>query len=124
MKDTVKTLLESSVRPEIDFLSANTAALHILRPVTEAERMSTGFTPQKVIVQKTPEGNYIVEYAENLERLMLDQDMGIAEAMQVVADVNNLALDECTVVFDESCIERIDISKVIKLDTEFDLARK
>lgn len=124
MKDTVKALLESVAMPQIDFLSKNTASLHILRSVTEAERMTTTFTPSKVMVCKNPDGGYIVEYANNLERLMLDRDLGISEAMQVVADVNDIPVSECTVIFDESCVDKIDIEAVIKLDPDFDLARK
>ena len=123
MLDTVKSLLESSVEPEVDFFTQNRAALNMLESVAESERMSTRFTPQKVIVLKSPEGGYLVEYANNLERFMLDNDMGIKEAMLVVSEVNEIPVDECTVIFDESCVERIDIGAVIKLDTDFDVKK-
>lgn len=123
MLDTVKSLLESSVEPEVDFFTQNRAALNMLESVAESERMSTRFTPQKVMVLKSPEGGYLVEYANNLERFMLDNDMGIKEAMLVVSEVNEIPVDECTVIFDESCVERIDIGAVIKLDTDFDVKR-
>ena len=123
MLDTVKSLLESSVEPEVDFFTQNRAALNMLESVAESERMSTRFTPQKVMVLKSPEGRYLVEYANNLERFMLDNDMGIKEAMLVVSEVNEIPVDECTVIFDESCVERIDIGAVIKLDTDFDVKK-
>lgn len=123
MLDTVKSLLESSVEPEVDFFTQNRAALNMLESVAESERMSTRFTPQKVMVLKSPEGGYLVEYANNLERFMLDNDMGIKEAMFVVSEVNEIPVDECTVIFDESCVERIDIGAVIKLDTDFDVKK-
>lgn len=123
MLDTVKSLLESSVEPEVDFFTQNRAALNMLESVAESERMSTRFTPQKVMVLKSPEGGYLVEYANNLERFMLDNDMGIKEAMLVVSEVNEIPVDECTVIFDESCVERIDIGAVIKLDTDFDVKK-
>lgn len=123
MLDTVKSLLESSVEPEVDFFTQNRAALNMLESVAESERMSTRFTPQKVMVLKSPEGGYLVEYANNLERFMLDNDMGIKEAMLVVSEVNEISVDECTVIFDESCVERIDIGAVIKLDTDFDVKK-
>ena len=125
MKDTVKSLLESVASPEVNFTVANTAALNMLRPVTESERMTSVYTPERVIVARNPVDNkYVIEYANNLERLMLDQDLGINEAMNMVADINEIDISECTVVFDDSCINRIDISSVIRLDTNFDLARK
>ena len=123
MLDTVKSLLESSVEPEVDFFTQNRAALNMLESVAESERMSTRFTPQKVMVLKSPEGGYLVEYANNLERFMLDNDMGIKEAILVVSEVNEIPVDECTVIFDESCVERIDIGAVIKLDTDFDVKK-
>ena len=123
MLDTVKSLLESSVEPEVDFFTQNRAALNMLESVAESERMSTRFTPQKVMVLKSPEGGYLVEYANNLERFMLDNDMGIKEAMLVVSEVNEIPVDECTVIFDESCVERIDIGAVIRLDTDFDVKK-
>ena len=123
MKDTVKSLLESSVEPSIDFYTENLASLNILDTVTESEKMSMGFNAQKVMVLKSPEGGYLVEYANNLERFMLDNDMGIREAMGVVADVNEIPIEECKVVFDNSCVNKIDIGAVIKLDPEFDIVR-
>ncbi len=124
MKDTVKAIIESSVLPEVDFLSKNTASLHILDSATAADRRQLQFIPTKVTVMKRPmtEG-YLVEYANNLERLMLDQEVGIVEAMQMVCDTNDIPMDECAVVFDESCVNKIDIGAVIKLDPEFDMIR-
>lgn len=123
MKDTVKSLLESSVEPNVDFYTENLASLNILDTVTESEKMSMGFNAQKVMVLKSPEGGYLVEYANNLERFMLDNDMGIREAMNVVADVNEIPIEECKVVFDNSCVNKIDIGAVIKLDPEFGIVR-
>lgn len=124
MKDTVKVLVESSCVPNLDFASKNRVAFNILDSVTEAQRLNTTYIPQKVIVVKDPEGGYMVEYANNLERLMMDQDIGVAEAMQLVSDVNDLSIDECTLIMDESCIDRIDISKLIEADMDFDIKRK
>ena len=123
MKDTVKSLLESSVEPNVDFYTENLASLNILDTITESEKMSMGFNAQKVMVLKSPEGGYLVEYANNLERFTLDNDMGIREAMSVVADVNEIPIEECKVVFDNSCVNKIDIGAVIKLDPEFDIVR-
>ena len=124
MKDTVKAIIESSVLPEVDFLSKNTAALNILDTVNETDRRQLTFIPQKVTVMKRAlKEGYLVEYSNNLERLMLDENVGIVEAMQMVCDVNNIAVDECAVVFDESCVNKIDIEAVIKLDPDFDMIK-
>lgn len=124
MVDTVKCLIESSAMPEIDFRTKNTANLGILDPITEAERTMMQFYPGKVMVQKNPNGGYLIEYANNLERLMYDNDIGIIEAMDLVCDVNDIQMEECKVIFDESCIDKIDIGAVIKADPDFDIVRK
>lgn len=124
MQDTVKALIESSVEPNIDFYTKNRSSLNMLDSITESEKMSMGFTAQKVLVQKSPEDNrYLVEYANNLEKFMLEQDIGIKEAMSVIADINEIPVDECAVVFDESCVNKIDIGAVITLDPDFDIVR-
>ena len=124
MQDTVKALIESSVEPNIDFYTKNRSSLNMLDSITESEKMSMGFTAQKVLVQKSPEDNrYLVEYANNLEKFMLEQDIGIKEAMNIIADINEIPVDECAVVFDESCVNKIDIGAVITLDPDFDIVR-
>lgn len=124
MQDTVKALIESSVEPNIDFYTKNRSSLNMLDSITESEKMSMGFTAQKVLVQKSPEDNrYLVEYANNLEKFMLEQDIGIKEAMSIIADINEIPVDECAVVFDESCVNKIDIGAVITLDPDFDIVR-
>ena len=124
MQDTVKALIESSVEPNIDFYTKNRSSLNMLDSITESEKMSMGFTAQKVLVQKSPEDNrYLVEYANNLEKFMLEQDIGIKEAMSIIADINEIPIDECAVVFDESCVNKIDIGAVITLDPDFDIVR-
>ena len=101
MVDTVKSLLEFAATPQMDFVSANTANFNILESVDSIDMRSLIFTPHKVIVVKGDQsGKYLVEYANNLERLMLDQDIGIVEAMNVVADINDIPVEECAVVFD------------------------
>lgn len=126
MKDTVISLMESAVNPEIDFLTKNVAAFNVLESVTESQKVNTTYTPQKVIVLKDPEdtSKYMVEFTGNLEYLMRDQEVGIIEAMDLVAAVNDISIDEFTLVLDESCVNKIDITKLIQLDPEFDLKKK
>lgn len=125
MVDTVKSLLENYVDPPTDFITSNTASYNILESVDTMDKMSLVYTAPKVVVVKGGyTGKYLVEYVDNLERLMLDQDMGIIEAMNVVADVNDIPIDECAVVFDSSCVDRIDFTKLIKADPDFDILTK
>lgn len=121
MKDTLKSLLESATIPSLDVQTRNTLAYNGLSKFTEAGCLE--YTPQKVIINKSRSG-YVVEFTGNLERLMRDQDMEIDEAMETVASLNDIPIEECTVLFDEAAINIIDINKVQILNPEFRLAAK
>ena len=124
MKDTVKALLESSARPEHDFITENTINYNkTLEVATEAEIGATKYTAQKVIVTRTTDDKYVIEYSNNLERFMLDSDIGITEAMFIVADINNIPIDECTVVFDEQSIASIDFKDLAEIEKHFRTVR-
>lgn len=124
MKDTVKSLLESSVAPHMDNATKNRVAFSGLRSISEAANEVMKFTPQKVIVNCVGE-NYMIEYAANIERLMEDQKMNLSEAVECVANMNNIALENCILVFDESSINSgIDIGSIVKDGVAFTLARR
>lgn len=130
MRDTVKALVESSARPEFDFITENTNTFNnILSEITEAEKSATRFTAQKVIVTKIAEAaedgtnEYVVEYSHNLERLMKENDIGITEAMDIIADINNIPVEECTVVFDEASIESMDFTKLNEIEKKYKVVR-
>jgi hypothetical protein len=123
MKDVVKTLLESSVKPQFDFITENTNAFNSLRVATESENSTKKYNLDKVIVCQTSEGKYVVEFSNNLSRYMKDADVGINEAMERVADHNDINVRECTVLFDESSIDMIDIKSVIDGNPKFNIAR-
>lgn len=121
MRDTVKTLLESATRPELDVTLKNNMAYNKLSKLTESDCLE--YTPQKVIVNKGKSG-YYVEFTNNLERLMRDRELEITEAMENVAVQNDIPIEECIVVFDEASIDIIDITHVQSLNPEFSLVAK
>ena len=125
MRDTVKSLLESSVAPHMDIATKNRVAFSELRPVSEEASQLMKFTPQKVIIDKVMRDTYMIEYTGNIERLMKDQDMTISEAVECVANMNNIAVENCIVVFDESyMMSGVDVTSVVSECAAFAVARK
>lgn len=110
MYDTVKMLIESAVMPEVDFITENTQNFKSIREATENEKLANRFTPNKVLVQYY-DGKYVVEFSNNLERLMKEYNYSVTEAMEEVARVNQgVIIEECVLIVDESTIEKIDLS--------------
>lgn len=123
MRDTVKSLMESAVAPHMDASTKNRIAFSGLRSISEAAAEVMKFNPQKVIVNRVGE-NYMMEYTANIERLMEDQSMNLCEAVECVANMNNIALENCVLVLDESSVNSgLDIDSVIESAPAFRIAR-
>lgn len=123
MRDTVKSLMESAVAPHMDASTKNRIAFSGLRSISEAAVEVMKFNPQKVIVNRVGE-NYMIEYAANIERLMEDQNMNLCEAVECVANMNNIALENCILVLDESSISSgLNINSIIEAVPKFTIAR-
>lgn len=123
MKDTVKSLMESAVTPHMNSATKNRIAFSGLRSISEAAADIIRFTPQKVVVDKVGE-NYVMRYSANVERLMEEQNMKLSEAVECVANMNGIRLENCILIFDESSIDsNLDIQAVVSSNTKFQIAR-
>lgn len=109
MYDTVKMLIESSTLPEVDFITENTTNFAMIREATENEVLCTKFNPKKIPVIQY-DGKYVIEFADGVDKLMKEQNIGLDEAMEVVAAANDIQVSECTLIVDESAIDKIDLS--------------
>lgn len=124
MKDTVKSLMESAVTPHMDSATKNRIAFSGLRSISEAAADIIRFTPQKVVVDKVGE-NYVMRYSANVERLMEEQNMKLSEAVECVANINGIRLENCILIFDEASInsDLLDMQTLVSGDTEFQIGR-
>ncbi len=124
MKDTVKSLMESAVTPHMDSATKNRIAFSGLRSISEAAADIIRFTPQKVVVDKVGE-NYVMRYSANVERLMEEQNMKLSEAVECVANINGIRLENCILIFDEASInsDLLDMQALVSGDTEFQIGR-
>lgn len=124
MKDTVKSLMESAVTPHMDSATKNRIAFSGLRSISEAAADIIRFTPQKVVVDKVGE-NYVMRYSANVERLMEEQNMKLSEAVECVANINGIRLENCILIFDEASIDSdlLDMQALVSDDTEFQIGR-
>ena len=115
--------MESAVTPHMDSTTKNRIAFSGLRSISESAADLIRFTPQKVVVDRVGE-NYVMRYSGNIERLMEDQDMSLREAVECVANMNGIRLENCVLVLDESSIDSsLDIQGLASGDTEFIIAR-
>ena len=125
MKDSALALMESTLIPSVDLQTENTVYFNNITTLSESAFQRLGYTPQKVIVVQNPDdtSTYMVEFSGNLERLMNDQDIDINEAMEMVAEDNNLVISDMILVLDESAKFKLNISEIIKSKPEYSIVR-
>lgn len=123
--NTALALLESTMIPSVDLSMKNSMDYNRLAQISEAANQRLGFIAEKVIVVENPDerGTYMMEFSGNLERLMKDQVIDLNEAVNAVAEANNISVCDCVVVFDESAKNKIDIGEVISSNADFSIAR-
>lgn len=121
MKNTVTQLLEGSVIPEENYTMRNKRILDCIREATDDEKVCTTFPVQKVIVSES-NGNYIMEFDNNVERYMKTQNISLLEAMNNIAYANKIDVKDCVLLVREDTITKIDLSAALKR-TKFDIAK-
>jgi hypothetical protein len=114
MKDTVKTMLESSFGFSTTEYSRNREILEGMDFVSEEVRQMTGYTPEKVNVLND-NNHYYIEYANNLERLMEDARYDFKEALEMVTAEYKICACDVNIIVDESCVDRIDMEALVKV---------
>lgn len=119
MKDTVNSLLESTLYPEMDNQTKNIMAFSQLDTLTESQIQLTGYTPDKVIVLvDESSNNYFIEFNHNLERLMHDQDINIEEAVDRVMAANDISkYSDMSIIVDESSLKKLDLNSISEAAT-------
>lgn len=121
MIDTAKLLYESTTISEMALTAfgENTEAYNDLKVLGEEYIQLLGITPEKVIVNATKGNNYLVEYSNNLESLIKDQHVTLEEAIDMIAEENQIDRNRIYIVMDESCIEKVNIKKASELGYKF-----
>ena len=107
MKESVMSLLESELTTDLHINSD----FNSLQEVTSNQARLLGYTPEKVIIMKENNGPYLIEFSNNLERYMAENDLSLDEAMRSIEEMNNIERSSIAIVLRES-----DIGK-LKLDT-------
>ena len=121
MMDSAKLIYESDCVDEIVLNSygENTIAFQELNLLGEEHQELLGITPEKVVVNQTKGNNFLVEYTGNLERLIQDQNVSLDEALDMIAEVNDIPKERIYIVADESCIKKINFVKAKESDINF-----
>lgn len=113
MKNTVKTMLESDFGFATSTYSANKVAFENTQTLAESTVNMMNQTPDRVIVLKDND-KYYIEFANNLDRLMVDQKLDFKEAVEEVALSNKIAACDINIIIDESSIDRIDLESLFE----------
>lgn len=123
MRDTANLIYESVLNTEdptvLNSYGENTIEFEKLNTLNEEYINLLGLTPEKVVVNVTRGRNYLVEYTGNLEKMMQDQHVSLVEALEMVAEANGIDENRIYVVADESCIKKINFSKVNEAGIHF-----
>ncbi|MDD3122036.1 MAG: hypothetical protein PHC62_00805 [Candidatus Izemoplasmatales bacterium] len=122
MMDTARLMLESEFTDEtvLNAYGENNTVYGDLMTLSEDHMELMGVTPEKVTVNATKGNNYLVEYTGNLERMMKDQGVeSLEEAVEMVAEANEIEKERIFIVVDESCIKKINMKKAKELGFQF-----
>lgn len=121
MQDTAKLLYESVGDTEFKLNSygENESAFVGLKQLNETCQQLMGITPEKVVVNTTKGGNYLVEFAGNLDKMIRDQRVSLDESIDMIAECNGIDRSRIHIVLDESSIERINIPAAQELGIHF-----
>lgn len=121
MMDSAKLIYESDCVDEmvLNSYGENTIAFQELNLLGEEHQELLGITPEKVVVNQTKGNNFLVEYTGNLERLIQDQNVSLDEALDMIAEVNDIPKERIYIVADESCIKKINFVKAKESDINF-----
>ena len=95
MKDTIRALLESEGVSNV----SEATVFSSLRTINESQRNLLGFTPRKVIIQRdTRTDQLFTEYANNVERLMKDQECCFESAITMICNEYGIEENELNIV--------------------------
>ena len=121
MMDSAKLIYESDCVDEmvLNSYGENTVAFQELNLLGEEHQELLGITPEKVVINQTKGNNFLVEYTGNLERLIQDQNVSLDEALDMIAEVNDIPKERIYIVADESCIKKINFVKAKESDINF-----
>ena len=108
---SITTLLESDTIFGFgaQLVSENVQAFKELEEASDVQKKFLGMSVDKVAINGT-EGDYLIEYSNNIERYIKDQQLfTVEEAMENICDYYDIKKEECTIVVGEEDIDKIDI---------------
>lgn len=112
MQSTITCLMESEAAFNVTAVSENMTIFDSLESISEAQKNFLGYTETKVNLAAQKDGTVLCEYSNNLERFMQDQQLSIEEAIERLEDKYELCPGTISIVVDESCVNKIDMSSL------------
>lgn len=110
MTDTIVALCESEFGLAPTATLENKRTIDDIESVTESEREKLSYGDiKKVHIIGTADGEFLVEFSNNLERYIVDNRISFEEAIENLAEEYDMTEDQFTIVVDESCINKLDL---------------
>lgn len=113
MIDTITCMLESESKFGVgmQIVTENQMSYNEVQELPRELKNLLGYTVEKVCVAGDGNDSYYLEYSNNIERYMEDQKIyQIEEAITNIAEHYGILEEDITIVVDESCIDKLDIS--------------
>ena len=114
MKESVMSLLESELTSDLTINSD----FNSLQEVTSNQARLLGYNAEKVIIMRESGGPYMIEFGNNLERYMAENDLTLDEAVSSIENIYNIDRSRINIVLRESDIGKLNIGK-LKEDFNF-----
>lgn len=109
MVDKIIGVCESALGFSPEVLTENQKAFQEVDSLFDEQKSMFKYTAEKVTVDTQDGLDYFIEYSNNLERFMKDQNLSVNEAVEQVCEANNILVGSVTIVVDESCVDKVDI---------------
>ena len=116
MRESVMTLLENEIAAGLPI----NESYNSLDTISESQERLLGFTPEKVIIMRESGGPYLIEFSNNLERYMVENNLSLDSAISILEDLHTIDRRSIAIVLRESDIGKLDVTK---LSNEFNFLR-
>lgn len=121
MDSSIGMMLEAETGLGVEAYSENKKQWRSLEPLSQSvsSRMKTNI--ERVEIIKENDTSYLVEFSNNLENYIKDNDCTLEEAVDNIASHYAISERDICLVLDESCVDKIDIGAAM---TKYKLKRK
>lgn len=120
MNDKIVGVCESGFGFSPSIITENQKTFREIDTLSTDEKKLIGYTVEKVKIDSN-KLDFFIEYTDNLERYMEDNDLEFHEAVENICKEHDLLRESVIIVVDESCIDKLDL---VALSEKYNVRRK